>query len=61
MATTERDFYVILGGERPATDAEIKRPLRTDAEHRHREVNPGAAAPAYPACTTPTSLPNSSP
>ena len=51
MATTERDYYEVLGVERGATDADIKRAFRAlarelhpdvsaapDAEHRFREV-----------------------
>src|SRR6185295_12889804 len=35
VATTERDFYVILGVERIATDAEIKRAFRKLAQQWH--------------------------
>ena len=39
MATTERDFYVILGVERNASDAEIKRAYRKLAQQWHPDVN----------------------
>ena len=39
MATTERDFYVILGVERTATDAELKRAFRKLAQKWHPDVN----------------------
>ena len=39
MATTERDFYVILGVERTASDAEIKRAFRKLAQQWHPDVN----------------------
>jgi molecular chaperone DnaJ len=44
MATTERDFYMILGVERTASDAEIKRAYRKLAQQWHPDVNadPGA-------------------
>ena len=44
MATTERDYYLILGIERGATDAEIKRAYRKLAQQWHPDVNadPGA-------------------
>ena len=44
MATTERDYYLILGIERTATDAEIKRAYRKLAQQWHPDVNadPGA-------------------
>jgi molecular chaperone DnaJ len=44
MATTERDFYVILGVERNATDAEIKRAFRKLAQQWHPDVNTDPAA-----------------
>jgi len=44
MATTERDFYVILGVERTATDAEIKRAFRKLAQQWHPDVNTDPAA-----------------
>jgi molecular chaperone DnaJ len=44
MATTERDFYVILGVERSATDAEIKRAFRKLAQQWHPDVNTDPAA-----------------
>jgi molecular chaperone DnaJ len=46
MATTERDFYVILGVERTATDAEIKRAFRKLAQQWHPDVNTDPAAQA---------------
>ena len=44
MATTERDFYLILGVERGATDAEIKRAYRKLAQQWHPDVNTDPAA-----------------
>src|SRR6185369_14960951 len=44
MATAERDYYVILGVERTATDAEIKRAFRKLAQKWHHDVNTDPAA-----------------
>jgi len=46
MATTERDLYQVLGVERGASDAEIKRAFRKLAQQWHPDVNkePEAAA-----------------
>ncbi len=44
MATTERDFYVILGVDRKASDAEIKRAFRKLAQQWHPDVNQDAEA-----------------
>ncbi|MDO8485686.1 MAG: molecular chaperone DnaJ [Candidatus Limnocylindrales bacterium] len=44
MATTERDYYLILGVERNATDAEIKRAYRKLAQQWHPDVNADATA-----------------
>ena len=46
MATTERDFYLVLGVERTATDAEIKRAYRKLAQQWHPDVNADEAAHA---------------
>ncbi len=39
MATAERDFYAILGVERSASDAELKRAFRKLAQQWHPDVN----------------------
>jgi molecular chaperone DnaJ len=39
MATTERDLYQVLGVERGASDAEIKRAFRKLAQRWHPDVN----------------------
>jgi len=44
MATTERDLYLILGVERTASDAEIKRAFRKLAQQWHPDVNTDPAA-----------------
>jgi len=44
MATTERDYYLILGVERTATDAEVKRAYRKLAQQWHPDVNADPAA-----------------
>jgi len=41
---TERDFYLILGVERTATDAQIKRAYRKLAQQWHPDVNKEAGA-----------------
>jgi molecular chaperone DnaJ len=42
---TERDLYTVLGVERTATDAEIKRAFRRLAQQWHPDVNTDPAAP----------------
>ena len=44
VATTERDFYEILGVQRTASDAEIKRAFRKLAQQWHPDVNTDPAA-----------------
>src|SRR3970040_269006 len=44
MATTERDLYQVLGVERGAGDAEIKRAFRRLAQQWHPDVNADAEA-----------------
>jgi molecular chaperone DnaJ len=44
MATTERDLYEVLGVERGASDAEIKRAFRKLAQQWHPDVNQEADA-----------------
>jgi molecular chaperone DnaJ len=44
MATTERDYYLVLGIERSATDADIKRAYRKLAQQWHPDVNADPAA-----------------
>src|SRR5205085_4906146 len=41
---TERDYYVILGIERSATDADIKKAFRKLAQQWHPDVNTDAGA-----------------
>ena len=45
MATTERDLYEVLGVQRGASDAEIKRAFRKLAQQWHPDVNKEAEAP----------------
>ena len=44
MATTERDLYELLGVERGASDAEIKRAFRKLAQQWHPDVNTDPSA-----------------
>jgi molecular chaperone DnaJ len=44
VATTERDYYEVLGVERGASDAEIKRAFRKLAQQWHPDVNTDPAA-----------------
>src|SRR5262249_11314295 len=46
MATTERDLYEVLGVERGASDAEIKRAFRKLAQQWHPDVNKDPEAEA---------------
>jgi molecular chaperone DnaJ len=46
MATTERDLYEVLGVERGASDAEIKRAFRKLAQQWHPDVNQDPEASA---------------
>ncbi len=46
MATTERDLYEVLGVDRKANDAEIKRAFRKLAQQWHPDVNKEPEAPA---------------
>src|SRR5688572_27203680 len=46
MATTERDLYEVLGVERGASDAEIKRAFRKLAQQWHPDVNADPEAEA---------------
>ncbi len=44
MTTSQRDFYAILGVERTATDAEVKRAFRKLAQQWHPDVSADPAA-----------------
>ena len=46
MATSERDLYEVLGVQRGASDAEIKRAFRKLAQQWHPDVNKDPEAPA---------------
>jgi len=45
MATTERDLYEVLGVQRGASDAEIKRAFRKLAQQWHPDINKDPDAP----------------
>jgi molecular chaperone DnaJ len=47
MARRKRDYYVILGVSREATDAEIKRAFRELARQHHPDVNPPDAGERF--------------
>jgi molecular chaperone DnaJ len=47
MARRKRDYYVVLGVSRNATDAEIKRAFRELARKHHPDVNPQSNGEAF--------------
>jgi DnaJ-class molecular chaperone len=47
MAKRKRDYYLVLGIDRSATDADIKRAFRELARKHHPDVNPEDAGEAF--------------
>ena len=47
MAKRKRDYYLVLGVDRGASDADIKRAFRELARKHHPDVNPQDAGEAF--------------